>query len=204
MDIFIIICIGIVVGVVYTLKSQKDISGYLAKIYPNSKYVESTRYYIVDTNGVILVPKLTIKDVNSHIKLSINDIKIYENGIEKSTTGKAIAGAMAFGTVGAIIGSNMKGKTIVKTMGINIYTDTINYNVNFIGSSCKKDSWEFKSALDNMERAYNILVKYAKNNEKNESTNIADKIKKLSELQKQNIISMEEFEEKKKELLERI
>ncbi|KYN77182.1 hypothetical protein A0J52_09990 [Clostridium sporogenes] len=204
MDIFIIICIGSIIGGVYLYKSQKKIEDNFKAIYPNKQYAEGTLYYIVDDNGAVLVPKLSIKNKESHIKLNINDIKIYEDGIEKSTTGKAVAGAIAFGTVGAIIGSNMKGKKIVKTMGINIYTDIKSYYVNFVGNGCKRDSWEFKSALDNMERAYNILIKYVKNNEKDESTDIPDKIKKLSELQKQDIISMEEFQEKKKELLEKM
>jgi hypothetical protein len=209
---FVILAIAIF-GYVILDDFQSNIKNNFAKMYPDKFYTESIFYYIVENNGIILVPKLSLKnkDKSQHIRLSgINDIKFFQDGKEKSNTGKTIAGAITFGLPGAIVGSTMKGKKIIKDMGIKIYTDKEVYSLDFVGNGCEEGSQKFRNAMLKIDATYNILLKYIKGDaletsiSNKSNMDIADQIEKLANLKEKGILTEEEFRNKKTELLERI
>ncbi|KMT21514.1 SHOCT domain-containing protein [Clostridium cylindrosporum] len=126
-----------------------------------------------------------------------------------SSIGGAVAGAVLAGGVGAVVGSRKKieGTPITSETNIVDNRETI---LEFYNNEDKL-SYIF---LDN--NAYKILLKLIpekeinfnkhriESNNTNSSNNVYDEIKKLAELKDQGIITEEEFNEKKQELLKRI
>ncbi|AGK98163.1 SHOCT domain-containing protein [Clostridium pasteurianum] len=206
--LFIILGITIL-GYVLLDNFQSKIKNNFTRVYPGKVYTESIFYYIVEDDGVILVPKLSSGDKSKHIKLSnINDIRFFKDGKEKSNTDKAVVGAVTFGVPGAIIGSNMKTKKIIKDMGIKIYTDKEVYSLDFVGNGCEEGRAVYRRAAARIDFTYNMLLKYIKKDKDNiehkEIIDITGQIEKLADLKAKGILTEEEFQNKKTELLERI
>lgn len=154
--LFFIVCIAIGIYIAIMQSKQEKI---LKTMYSTEDVVLGNNYFLVDNRGVIIVPKNSINKKENHIRIDkINDIKVYEDGKEKSA-GKAIVGGLTFGVVGALVGSSMKTKE-VKKMGIKIYTDKGYFDIGFLSGKCKADSLAYKAASSNLDKAYNIVCKY--------------------------------------------
>lgn len=158
---------------------------------------------------------------------SVLNYEYKEDGKTKGTYGKmlgmAALGGVLFGGAGAIVGAMTQGKGekhLVKRMEIVINYQKDNKTEVFRmkvldpilhTDPVKSNSWEYKNLLENAQAVMKVLDKIIQNNypEVDEQpTNIqapplsaADEIRKFKELMDEGIITKEEFEIKKKELL---
>lgn len=145
----------------------------------------------------------------------IVDYELLEDGesiIKKSGIGRAVTGGVLFGGVGAIVGGvtgKQKTKSICKSLKIKITVSDINnptVYINFIPSETKKDSWIYKNAYNSAQECLSVLQLICNNSENEVQNNAspisnADEILKYKNLLDNGIITQEEFEAKKKQLL---
>lgn len=144
------------------------------------------------------------------------DFELIEDGetITKSGLGRAVAGGLVFGGAGAIVGAvtGKKSKSICNSMKIkltlkNTYRDNI--NINLITTDTKKSSIIYKASQTNAQNCISALqiitdINNQTSNQKSDvsiPTSDADEILKFKQLLDSGIISQEEFEQKKKQLL---
>lgn len=160
-------------------------------------------------------------DFSKHVYFEYNDIvsaELYQNNstIYKSGTGKAIAGAALFGLAGAVAGKTIGSKqyAIVDTLFVQITTNIDKYpvvKVNLLPAFQKVESGSaaHRTAISNASEIIS-LINYMKNNSQiniepitksNSTISTADEIKKYYELFQAGIITDDEFQQKKKELL---
>lgn len=144
------------------------------------------------------------------------DFELVEDGetITKGGIGRAVAGGLVFGGAGAIVGAvtGKKTKSICNSMRIkltlkNTYRDNI--YINLITTDTKKSSIIYKAAQTNAQNCISALqiITDAYNQTSNQKSDTslpqseADEILKFKHLLDSGIISQEEFEQKKKQLL---
>lgn len=171
---------------------------------------------------------LMIDETNKLFKVN-NDIFAYDNlldyelledgeSISKGGLGRAVAGGLLFGGVGAIVGGVTGGK---KTKGIctslklkitlkKAHCD--NVYINFINTETKTSGFVYKTMKESAEACVSALQIIADEmqtsaNSSNESISVvqpissADEILKFKTLLDQGIITQDEFNKKKAELL---
>lgn len=133
--------------------------------------------------------------------------------------GLAVGGGL-LGGVGAIVGAgsnNKKSKGICKSMKIKITFNDLSNPLAYIdlfetGPSCggdlKKDSSDYKSTFETAQECISVLVILMKKNKPETveekvkaSSSIADEILKFKQLLDMGVISQEEFDRKKMDLL---
>jgi hypothetical protein len=147
----------------------------------------------------------------------IVDFELLEDGesITKGGIGRAVAGGLLFGGVGAVVGGvtgGKKSKAICKSLKIKITVNDINNPVvyiNLLTTETKKDSFTYKTVYKATQECLSVLELICKGQERTESNNIntqtqassADEILKFKSLLDSGIITQEEFEAKKKQLL---
>lgn len=143
------------------------------------------------------------------------DFEVLEDGssITKGGLGKALVGGAIFGLAGAIVGAtSKKTKQICNKLQIKITTrniDTPIVYLNLISGETKKNGFIYKQASKSVQEIlskFQIIIdqiEQSKNNVKNINTNFsaADEVKKYKELLDMGAITQEEFELKKKDLL---
>ena len=157
-------------------------------------------------------------------KRTINycDILDYElieddSSIIKGGMGKSLAGGILFGGVGAIVGSNGKktSKPTIEKMQLIIRIKSMSNStitIKLISSSTKKSSIIYTSAFSQAQEAISTLaIIIGENNSNNENetqpqqviqqSSAADEIAKFKGLLDSNIITQQEFDAKKKQLL---
>lgn len=166
---------------------------------------------------------LTVDETNQLWKLdflnvifSYNDIVDFEllqdgESITKGGLGSAIVGGALFGSVGAVVGGTIgkkKTKQEITELKIKIITKNTFYPdlyINFLTTGkVKSSSFLYKSCCN---CAQDILSQLSIMTESASNNNIplissADEIMKYKKLLDDNIITKEEFEAKKKQLLE--
>lgn len=144
----------------------------------------------------------------------IVDFELLENGesIASGGLGRAAVGGVLFGGAGAVVGAASRSyKGICSELKIKItvknYKEPAYYMV-FIGSETQKTGDYYKQKL---KMAHDVLSKFhlitdsmpkADSSEINFSKNKFDEIREYKSLLDEGIISQEEFEKKKKELLD--
>ena len=130
--------------------------------------------------------------------------------IASSGLGRALAGGILFGGAGAVVGAvtgRKKSKLICNSLKVKITTKNINNPVvyaDFITTSTKKSSIIYKTYYDLAQKCLSTLQLIVNWNQKVKETPIssdADEILKFKNLLDQGIISQDEFEAKKKQLL---
>lgn len=148
---------------------------------------------------------------------SISSYELVENGsaISSGGLGRAALGAVTFGGAGAIVGAvtgKKKSKTIVEKLQIKIMLNDLKNPVVYIEllkKPVKQNSKDYANAIkkaDNILSSLNTVVSNISVVE-NEPVNAAntfsttDEIRNYKELLDDGIITQEEFEAKKKELL---
>lgn len=146
----------------------------------------------------------------------IVDFELLEDGetITKGGLGRAVAGGLLFGGVGAVVGGvtgGKKSKPICNSLKIKITVKNINNPVvyiNFLTAATKKNSITYKSAYNFAQECLSVLqlicdsqgaTNVANNNVP--ATSAADEILKFKNLLDSGIITQEEYEAKKKQLL---
>lgn len=187
------------------------------KIFEMSKKVGS--YFEIDEkNKLWLIPDGVFGGKKNPKVYTYSDIMNYElledgETISKGGLGSAIVGGALFGGVGAIVGGatgKKKIKSVATNLQIKIILNNLNYPnvyINFITVETKKDSMTYKMAYSNAQEILSLLSVITNNNEQilkqPEQLNIsaADEILKYKQLQEQGIITEQEFNEKKKQLL---
>ena len=148
-----------------------------------------------------------------------NDILKYElledgNSISKGGVGRAIIGGVLFGGVGAIVGGSTGHKSkqtctrLQVKITLNDVDDPVKY-IEFIDNEIRKDSLMYKSAYDSAQKVLSTLdvicnpnVSNGNSNDTLSSNSIPEQIKEYKELLDSGAITQEEYNKKKKQLLE--
>lgn len=169
--------------------------------------------YFDDTNKKFLIPakKSQIYDYSD-----ILAFELLEDGnlISKGGVGRAIVGGALFGDVGAIVGSNTghRQEKICSKLQIKITVNDMRsptVYINFIESEIEKDKAIYKQLYTQAQEVLSLLSIIVQSNQSNtrsatESQNnlsAADEILKFKKLLDIGVISQEEFDAKKKQLL---
>lgn len=147
----------------------------------------------------------------------ILDFELLEDGgtIIKGGLGSAVAGGLLFGGVGAIVGGvtgKKKGKSTCSSLKIKItlkdMTNPTEY-IELIKSETKKSGIVYKSEIKNAQEILSLLQIMCQSNTNTQSSNaevvsqnsVADEILKFKNLLDNGIITEEEFNAKKQQLL---
>ena len=149
----------------------------------------------------------------------IIDFELIEDGnsVTKGGLGRAAAGAALFGGVGAVVGGvtgKRKTKSTCSELRIKITMKDMNEPVLYIdflnGKEVKKSSKDYDKAVNMAREVFSLLqiavdsvevAEAAPQTTVIEQVSAADEIKKFKELLDMGIITQEEFEAKKKQLL---
>lgn len=167
---------------------------------------------------------LTLKSILGQNRIyqydQIHDFEVLEDGesIAKGGLGRAVAGGVLLGGVGAIVGGvtgGKKTKGICTNLQIRIALNEDveeNIYIKLITSETKKKSFAYKGAISIANDIVAFLSKVEKYNDENNtveeihedkfSTDPYEEIKKAKELLDMGIITQDEFDIKKKQLLD--
>lgn len=178
-------------------------------------------YLEIDANSKKwLIPKgFTGNDITKSTVYNYNDIldfELLEDGesIAKGGLGRAVAGGILFGGIGAVVGGatgSRKNKPVCTTLKIKISLNNISNPVeyiSFITTPTKKDGLIYKSSEKAAHECLSLL-EYICNNKTqstpstptNTNVSSADEILKYKKLCDAGVITEEEFNAKKKQLL---
>lgn len=155
------------------------------------------------------------KDIFSYENLLSFELLEDGQSITKGGLGRAVAGGLLFGGVGAVVGGvtgGKKSKGVCNSMKLrvslkNAHTDVL--YINFIMTETKTKSIIYKSAQDSAQKCITALEAISDANQstqsqpayENSTVSAADEIVKFKALLDRGIITQEEFDAKKKELL---
>lgn len=209
------------------IKSQKKLDKQLAEQermenieFDITQNVDNYLYLDENRKKICLPMGFVKKKIDPNRIFNYADILNYElledgNSVSKGGVGRAVVGGALFGGVGAIVGGStgQKQKQTCTKLQIKITTNNIKHPVeyiDFIIMETRKDNIIYKNAFDSAQKVLSTLdiifnpktkiVKEEKNVASN-SKSLAEQIREYKELLDDGIISKEEFEEKKKELL---
>lgn len=191
-------------------EKKKELEKFKAtKIIGKFEIDDNQKKWIINNKGLLtknIIPKIFNYS-------DIVDFELLEDGesIAKGGLGRAVAGGILFGGVGAIVGGvtgGKKSKPICTNLKIKITLNDINnpaIYVDFINTSTKKSSFIYKTEFDLAQKCLSTLQLIVNGNQEAiKETPIgsdADEILKFKNLLDQGIITQEEFEAKKKQLL---
>lgn len=138
----------------------------------------------------------------------------------KGGVGRAIVGGALAGGAGAIVGANTRAsKNMIYNLQIRIITSNINnslYTINIINNSTGVDvnSYEYKNGSLFANEVYATIISIINQNKKQEDKEILkedniqkscfEQLEQLNGLKEKGIITQDEFETKKRELLNKI
>ena len=169
-------------------------------------------YLRVDENNKAFKIK---KDFFSYDNLLSYELLEDGESITKGGLGRAVAGGLLFGGVGAIVGGltgGKKSKGICNSMKLRVSLKNAHKDIvyiDFILTETKTKSFAYKEALSSAQKCIAALEIINDINQSSrieyssapQSVSAADEIVKFKALLDQGIITQEEFEAKKKELL---
>ena len=138
--------------------------------------------------------------------------------ITKGGLGRALAGGILFGGVGAIVGGvtgGKKSKSVINSLRIKITVNDIQnpaIYINLISVKTKSDSFIYKAHYNYAQEILSVFSLIQKQNEsiqiaasteehKDKTVSPADEILKYKALLDEGVLTQEEFEAKKKQLL---
>lgn len=143
----------------------------------------------------------------------ITDYELLEDGNmqTKGGLGSALAGGLAFGSVGALVGASVGKKTTTTDctsmrikITLNNLSSPVEY-VNLLQMKVAKKSAAYKKAYEQAQEILSILNVMTAQGQSGSTTapatSVADEIVKFKKLMDDGIITPEEFEAKKKQLL---
>ena len=182
-------------------------------ICPSAKFNDDTRQMILaDHVFVYVTSDPQRKRPENYTMFSYDQIvsfELLENGesVASGGVGRAALGGVLFGGVGAVVGATTRSyKSVCEELKIKVtvrnYKDPAFY-IPLIVLQTNKSSSDYK---EKMKMAQNILSKLqlitsADTQDKPATTDKFEEIKKYKNLLDEGIISQEDFENKKKELL---
>lgn len=173
-------------------------------------------YILINENDKTWVATTGIKKYNFD---DLVDYELIENGgsISSKGLGKAVAGGLLFGGVGAIVGgvtAKTKTKNILEEFKIVITVKDFDYptlTINLLSGLPLKIPAEIQKVRKTAQEIISLLIlikntqeeaKTNNFNKENSQFSVDDEILKFKDLLDKNIIIQEEFEKKKKQLLE--
>lgn len=188
-------------------QKQEEVQNFKA-----SKDIEGLLEVDMDSGKFRIKGFLTSADIYP-VKL-ISGYEIVEDGtsITSGGLGRAAIGGLAFGGAGAIVGAitgKKSSKGIVNTLKIKINLtdlDTPVLYVNLITKKTKKSSVLYKNAINKADAVISSIDTLLNQFEPSKQVapaaiSLPDEIRKFKELLDEGIITQEEFETKKQELL---
>lgn len=152
------------------------------------------------------------KNPKIHSYDEIIDCELLEDGdsLTKGGLGRAVAGGILFGGVGAVVGGvtgGKKTKSIVNSLRIKItlnsMSDPVTY-INLITTPTKTSSFVYKSIEEIAQQilsVFSVILQEKDAGTESQANSSADEIRKYKELLDDGIITQEEFDVKKKQLL---
>lgn len=191
------------------ISANKQNQEYLNIFHSTNKF---EKYVDIDENNKLW----KVPCFSPNIIFSYNDIISYEllqdgEAITKGGLGGAVVGGALFGGVGAIVGGNVgskKTKQEISEYRIKIVTRNICYPeiyINFlITGKVKSDSILYKTYVGNAQHVLSLLAiitDSASNISTSSSISIPDEIIKYKKLLDEGIITQEEFDTKRAQLL---
>ncbi len=141
----------------------------------------------------------------------LSSVEIIEDGesVSKGGIGSAAAGGLLFGGAGAVVGSvtGKKQKAMVNRISVRV-----NFNNRWIqteeivllSTQTARNSFMYRATIDNAHKLKQMLESCAQPSNEAPASNTAsnaDEIRKYKQLLDDGIISQEEFDAKKKQLL---
>lgn len=163
-----------------------------------------------DGENIFFIPELRFfGEVKKYLlnKNTIEKLEIFneEEKKEKSVFKRAIVGGILTGGIGAIVGGVSALKTDYRGIRRIVINDKIEFKIN--DKNFKKVAKFFIMIIEELEqRENNKEIKTDENNNKEikNNENIIKKLKELKELLDLGIITQEEFDSKKVELMKKI
>ncbi|WP_321388736.1 SHOCT domain-containing protein [uncultured Enterococcus sp.] len=194
------------------IKMRKDTARLKENFHPTEKcgifayFDDNSRIGVFKTGKFDMKPKAFIpyKDIED-FKATEDDDQIVKSGL-----GLAAAGGLIWGPTGAIVGAitgkGRKGKSFTSNLEITLVLKSGNKEtIHFISDKTKHNSLSYKSIQPQFQQMVDKLEVILKEN--NRTTNdsqqfdSADEIRKFKSLLDEGIISQEEFDKKKMQLL---
>ncbi len=179
--------------------------------------IESKKQFRIDMQNkrIAICDMYPTNKVNILKFTDIIDCEILEdnNTIMKGGVGRAIVGGALAGGVGAIVGANTrKSQNITNSLQLRIITNDISkslYTIKLIKNETKKDSIEYKRAMNFANNVYATVMSIINDNN-NEGVkkmvqnngDFIEQLERLSKLKDSGAITQEEFEISKKKILE--
>lgn len=216
-------CIFIGVRVASPKKHTKKIDKILLEKYKfNITKSVGDYIYLDEKNQRWAIPNVSfwgnLKSIRIHKYSDIVNFELLEDGnsIITGGTGKALAGGLLFGRVGAIVGGTTANKavqSVCSNFRVKITLNNLKIPVEYITliktMNVQKNTGLYKSYFKIAQEIISILEVICKNNDKDivsnmsnkENNSSADEILKFKQLLDQGIITQEEFDKKKQELL---
>ncbi|MCC0752919.1 DUF4428 domain-containing protein [Clostridioides sp. ZZV13-5731] len=196
-----------------TISSTKK-NNELQKIFNTTNNIENYIEFDED-NKKWLVSKKSINDKKTPIIHSYEDIvefELLENGetVTKGGIGRALAGGILFGEAGAIVGGITGKKTtrkVVDTFKIKITINNIDNPIEYIeliNKKTKTNSSAYEKAYKDAHKILSTLSAITQSIKETDNINtksVTDEILKYKNLLDLGAITEEEFNTKKKELL---
>lgn len=176
--------------------------------------------YVDETKRLWYIPETMVKGITPYIMSyeDFIDVNVQKNGVNITSGGAAgaITGGMLFGTTGAVVGSVIGKKTTREEItNLNMFVITKRpgtasklfiplYNGPGVQAGTTKYNY-LLSDVESILSAFSIIKADAESRKQNANTmaqmSIPDEIMKYKNLLDSGIITQEEFEAKKKELL---
>ena len=188
------------------------------------KYLEDSKKLFDTFNPTTNIPDFFQIDVNNRLfkigKSSecflfdeLINYELIEDGesVVRGGLGRAVVGGLAFGGVGAIVGGvtgGKKSKSIITNMYIRgslINPWIKDFKINIIDTEIKKNGWIYKNLKEMTEKiisALEIIINQQKQPKPdNIQISITEEIRKFKQLLDEDIITQEDYEIKKNQLL---
>ncbi|XRJ97011.1 SHOCT domain-containing protein [Latilactobacillus sakei] len=173
----------------------------------NDIWIDSKNELLMIRTKMNMKPKYLLKFEQ------LKSYSVFENDkiIEKNNgVSRAIAGGMMFGQPGAIVGAVTKNNRIIETtnlLQLRILATNVAENNLFIpfliGGKFKHDSFVYKDAISRLSSCIsNIDNIISSSKDLPVSDDLIEQLRKIKTLLDEGILTQEEFDKKKQELLE--
>lgn len=173
----------------------------------NDIWIDSKNELLMIRTKMNMKPKYLLKFEQLKSYSVVENDKIIEknNGVSR-----AIAGGMMFGQAGAIVGAVTKNNKIIETtnlLQLRILATNVAENNLFIpfliGGKFKHDSFVYKDAISRLSSCIsNIDNIISSSKDLPVSGDLIEQLRKIKTLLDEGILTQEEFDKKKQELLE--
>ncbi|WP_348920165.1 SHOCT domain-containing protein [Enterococcus rotai] len=188
-------------------KAKQDLVMERAKTFKSSKSVDDLLFIDTGKNLFRLSGLMNMAKIYSFDQVTGYEVVEDGNTLTSGGLGRAAVGAMTFGPAGAIIGAitgKKKSQNIIENLKIkiNLVGDPSVIYIDLITKKTKSSSSAYKNAVAKADRIISTLDSFARQTNNNDTSSVSDDdILKFKKYLDEGIITQEEFNAKKKELL---